>query len=180
MSDQMKNRVVGAIVLFSLAIIFLPKIFDGEKESRRRDFVAIPKKPIHQVPDMSKVLASNSTTNALNAEKVVIKQSTAVKKVVEVVSKNTPITLPKESIKAQAWVIRMGSFGNPDNVKALVAKLRKKGFTAFSIPSTPKMGTVNKVYVGPELNKKMLFKLQPKLKRLFKESGVIEKYDPLQ
>lgn len=191
MSDQMKNRVVGAIVLFSLAIIFLPKIFDGEKESQRREFVAIPKKPIHQVPDISKVLTSNNkksqlkdntnsqsrpTTNASNA---VIKQSTAVK-VVEVVSKNTSITLPKESIKAQAWVIRMGSFGNPDNVKALVAKLRKKGFTAFSIPSAPKVGSVNKVYVGPELNKKMLIKLQPKLKRLFKEGGVIEKYEPLQ
>jgi len=88
--------------------------------------------------------------------------------------------LPKKNIQAQAWVIRMGSFGNPDNVKAFVAKLRKNGFNAFSVPVVPKAGIVNKVYVGPELNKSVLLKLQPKLKRTFKESGVIVKYQPIQ
>jgi len=186
-SDQIKNRVVGAIVLFTLAIIFLPKIFDGEKETQRREFVAIPKKPVHQVPNMAKVVAKSPETAQISPpvdinNKATVKTpvKTVEKEKIAVKSKPAPVVVPKKSINAQAWVIKMGSFGNPNNVKAFVLKLRKKGFTAFSVPTVPKAGIVNKVYVGPELKKNALVKLQPKLKQAFNESGVIVKYKPLQ
>jgi len=193
-SDQIKNRVVGAIVLFALAIIFLPKIFDGEKESQRQAFVKIPTKPIHQQPDVSQIelskppVDSNREERLADDAKVAIKTAAAQAEDVEnkqdkVVSKpvKKPAVKPvvKPAIKAQGWVIRMGSFGNPNNVNTLLKNLRKKGFTAYSVPAVPRSGVTNKVYVGPELNKKTLQSLQPRLKKVFKESGVIEKYNPI-
>lgn len=213
MSDQIKNRVVGVIVLFALAIIFLPKIFDGEKQSQRQAFVTIPDKPTHQQPDVSKIqlnkppavkqetVAPKQTESELVvtektvAEKVasekaiqekLSQQETGSEKVNEAAKQSTVVTSsankiqPKPALKAEGWVIRMGSFGNPNNVNALVKKLRKQGFTAYSVPAVPRSGITNKVYVGPELSKKKLQAMQPKLKKAFKEAGVIEKYNPIQ
>jgi len=45
LTDQIKNRVVGTIVIFALAIIFLPDILDGKKQQSAVDFVTIPVKP---------------------------------------------------------------------------------------------------------------------------------------
>lgn len=196
MSDQIKNRVVGAIVLFALAIIFLPKIFDGEKESQRQAFVKIPTKPVHQQPDVSKIelskppvdtaLEEHSGDDAKISNKTVpstVQAEAAKSKQDKVVSKPVakPVVKPtvNPAIKAQGWVIRMGSFGNPSNVNTLLKNLRKKGFTAYSVPAVPRSGVTNKVYVGPELDKKKLQSLQPRLKKAFKESGVIEKYNPI-
>ncbi|MGB1298409.1 MAG: SPOR domain-containing protein [Psychrobium sp.] len=201
MSDQIKNRVVGAIVLFALAIIFLPKIFDGEKQSQRQAFVTIPDKPTHQQPDVSKIqlnkppVVKNEVVEPKKIDnEVVVTEKTVAAKVApvkaeqddEASKQSTVVTSPakkikpKPAIKAEGWVIRMGSFGNPNNVNALVKRLRKQGFTAYSVPAVPRAGITNKVYVGPELSKKKLQAMQPKLKRAFKEAGVIEKYNPLQ
>jgi len=205
-SDQIKNRVVGAIVLFTLAIIFIPKIFDGEKQSQRREFVAIPKKPIVEPTQINtpinndsvplKIKASESSeskeqvrvdTPALNIDPIdKINTQTTINKEVATKpdEKDTVLAKPTlkttNGIKAKAWVLRMGSFGNPDNVNALVKKLRNKGYTAFSVPRIPKAGISNKVFIGPELKQSVLVKFQPQLKRDFKESGVIEKYNPVQ
>ncbi|MGB0899056.1 MAG: SPOR domain-containing protein [Psychrobium sp.] len=196
MSDQIKNRVVGAVVLFALAIIFLPKIFDGEKESQRQAFVKIPTKPTHQQPDVSKIELSTPPVDITPNGKVVFEKSSGDKSVVKSVkdaandvgpddafNKSVPKQVTKsvvtKVIKAKGWVIRMGSFGNPSNVNTLLKNLRKKGFTAYSVPAVPRSGVTNKVYIGPELDKKKLQSLQPKLKKAFKESGVIEKYNPI-
>lgn len=196
MSDQIKNRVVGAIVLFALAIIFLPKIFDGNKESQRQAFVKIPTKPTHQQPDVSKIELSRAPVGATpaddgvpevistnladdkqeNIDVIETKQDEVVSKPASKPRVKPVVTSP---IKAKGWVIRMGSFGNPNNVNTLLKNLRKKGFTAYSVPAVPRSGVTNKVYVGPELDKKTLQSLQPKLKKAFKESGVIEKYNPI-
>ncbi|MCG7531742.1 SPOR domain-containing protein [Psychrobium sp. MM17-31] len=216
MSDQIKNRVVGAIVLFALAIIFLPKIFDGEKQSQRQAFVTIPDKPTHQQPDVSKIqldkppAAKKETIEPKQTEsEVIVTEKTAAataasekpiqeklsqqktgsakaEQVNDAAKQSTVVTSSakkiqtKPAIKAEGWVIRMGSFGNPNNVNALVKKLRKQGFTAYSVPAVPRSGVTNKVYVGPELSKKKLRAMQPKLKKAFKEAGVIEKYNPIQ
>jgi len=181
-TDQIKNRVVGAIVVFALAIIFIPKIYDGKKESKKREFVTIPQKPAHQIPknytmpkteEVSIVHLNNEEGAVIDSEN--IEESNQVESPTESMSEKGDVV----ASKAEAWVIRMGSFGNPDNVNAFVKKLREKGFTAFSVPAVPKLGISNKVFVGPELNHGVLVKLQPKLKNEFKESGVIVKYNPL-
>ena len=45
MSSAIQNRLVGTIILVALAVIFLPDILDGKKESNKDLFVDLPKRP---------------------------------------------------------------------------------------------------------------------------------------
>ncbi|NRA61992.1 MAG: SPOR domain-containing protein, partial [Psychrobium sp.] len=191
---------VGAIVLFTIAIIFLPDIFDGKKQSKRNDFSSIPSKPaVAVIPasDTTENAKTSSKDNRLVTEKVIEQSSgsaeTSNKSVaLPVVKTSKPVTKsqtkkPVITVKksktttiGKSWVITMGTFSQPDNVKPFLKKLRAKGFTAFSIPNNPIAGQITKVYVGPAIDKAALVKLQPKLKKAFKESGFITRYDPLQ
>ncbi len=45
MSSALQNRLVGTIILVAIAVIFLPDLLDGKKQSNRNLFVELPKKP---------------------------------------------------------------------------------------------------------------------------------------
>ncbi|MFO6424874.1 cell division protein DedD [Motilimonas sp. KMU-193] len=45
MATQFQNRLVGTIILVALAVLFLPSLLDGQKETYREEFVAIPIAP---------------------------------------------------------------------------------------------------------------------------------------
>ena len=184
MTDQIKNRVVGTIVIFALAIIFLPGILDGKKQQLRDDFKTIPVKPQYQTPQLAQIIqpdsppaqpAASTKTKVDTQPSVTVKpKPVTVKKLVTVSAKTSPAKVKP------AWVITVGSFKDPKNVRALLTKLRKNGFTAFSIPHTPQVNQTSKVFVGPALNKSTLIKLQPKLKSLINESGFISAYNPTE
>jgi DedD protein len=45
LSPALKNRLVGTIIVVAIAVIFLPDLLDGKKESKRDLFVDLPEKP---------------------------------------------------------------------------------------------------------------------------------------
>ncbi|MEM0910580.1 MAG: SPOR domain-containing protein [Pseudomonadota bacterium] len=45
MSDTLKNRLVGTIILVAVVVIFLPQWLDGEKQSSEQSFLKVPGKP---------------------------------------------------------------------------------------------------------------------------------------
>lgn len=62
-----------------------------------------------------------------------------------------------KDIAGNAWVVRVGSFSNPQNANALVAKLRQQGFVTFTRNITNSNGQkLTSVMVGPELRKERL------------------------
>ena len=46
MDQNTKNRLVGVIVIFALAVIFLPMILDGSGVRREQHDVVIPPQPL--------------------------------------------------------------------------------------------------------------------------------------
>ncbi len=66
------------------------------------------------------------------------------------------------------WVIQLGSFRHDKNVKALLGKLEKASYRAFSRKIQTSSGPLNKVFVGPDLEKKKLDAALPHLKELTK------------
>jgi DedD protein len=53
-------------------------------------------------------------------------------------------------------VIQLGSFRHQKNVKQLLDKLENAGYRAFSRPIETSSGSLTKVFVGPNLNKREL------------------------
>lgn len=113
-------------------------------------------------------------------EKQVITVDTEAKPSVE-----TPNVEPKEALKRPeksnlnefAWVIQLGSFSHKANVEALLEKLKRAGFTAFTKPIKTPSGTLTKVFVGPELDKKALESQLPQLKKLTKLNGRVTQFE---
>ena len=113
-------------------------------------------------------------------EKQVITVDTEAKPSVE-----TPKVEPKEAVKRPeksnlnefAWVIQLGSFSHKANVEALLEKLKRAGFTAFTKPIKTPSGTLTKVFVGPELDKKALESQLPQLKNLTKLNGRVTQFE---
>jgi len=62
LTDQIKNRVVGTVVIFALAIIFLPDILDGKKQQTSTQFVTIPVKPVATAVEINKVEPSQQVS----------------------------------------------------------------------------------------------------------------------
>ena len=66
-----------------------------------------------------------------------------------------------------AWVVRVGSFSNPQNANALVAKLRQEGYATFTRNITNSNGQkLTSVLVGPELRKAALEQQVEQLQQL--------------
>lgn len=101
---------------------------------------------------------------------------TATKKITTKKVAKTTVKAPEKAVIERAWVIHLGSFRHKQNVKELLAKLKKNGYVTFTKPIKTKNGTLTKVFVGPELIKSSLEKKLSKLKTLTGVQGKVARY----
>ncbi|RUM30742.1 MAG: SPOR domain-containing protein [Alteromonas sp.] len=201
MTSALKNRLVGTIIVVALAVIFLPDFLDGKKQTNREPFVSVPanppKKPIVEpesfpservakaaVPAVEieeetalddEPVSSGAVDNGTSDEATVAKVP-AVKAFEEEdkLASQTVVDTKSDAADDDAgWVIQLGSFRHEKNVKALLAKLEKAGYRAFSRKIQTSSGPLNKVFVGPDLDKKKLESALPHLKELTKLKGKV-------
>lgn len=187
---NLKVRLVGAIVLVSLAVILIPMILDGREiagtpvgESN------IPAKP--EAGFISKVipLTPAQEVKPVAADKLVVKKGLSAQMAGKAVgtsvkSQPTPIKVAKVAVKKQktpreglsAWAVQIGSFDSKKNAYALQNKLRKKGFSAFVETIYKKDTPSFRVRVGPELKRELAEKLRKKLENIHKGRTFIVKH----
>ena len=198
---NLKVRLVGAIVLVSMAVIFIPMILDGREiagtpvgESNipakpENGFISkvIPLTPTHEVkpvaaekPVIKKGLSAQTVNQVV---KTSVKPKTESK--AQVKSKSAaPIKVAKAAVKKKttpraglsAWAVQVGSFGSKKNAYALQNKLRKKGFAAFVETIYKKDTPSFRVRVGPELKRELAEKLRKKLASIHKGRTFIVKH----
>ena len=192
---------MGTIIVVALAVIFLPDFLDGKKQTNREPFVSVPanppKKPIVEpesfpservakasVPALEiedetaldeEQVASN-TGNSKNTDEASAAKAPVPKAFEEEDKLASQTVVDTKSASADddsGWVIQLGSFRHEKNVKALLAKLEKAGYRAFSRKIQTSSGPLNKVFVGPDLDKKKLESALPHLKELTKLKGKV-------
>ncbi|WP_334059450.1 SPOR domain-containing protein [Alteromonas sp. S005] len=201
MTSALKNRLVGTIIVVALAVIFLPDFLDGKKQTNREPFVSVPanppKKPIVEpesfpservakaaVPAveiedeiaLDEELVASSTGNSKNTDEATAAKAPVPKAFEEEDKLASQTVVDTKSASADddaGWVIQLGSFRHEKNVKALLAKLEKAGYRAFSRKIQTSSGPLNKVFVGPDLDKKKLESALPHLKELTKLKGKV-------
>lgn len=93
--------------------------------------------------------------------------------------KKEPKSEPKAALEA-AWTLQLGAFSNAKNVEALVIKLRKAGFKAYTLPSKPVDGSLTKVFVGPDVSQAKIERLRTEVKALTQLDGKVIAYNPLE
>ncbi len=189
MNDQLKQRLVGAIVLVSLAVIFIPMILPGgsgdsvktRKAPPEPDYRFPPPKSAPKAPAMSDPvivpMADAEVKSKTTEKKAVSKKASDTKPVskksVVSASDKKPKTKPGQ---VTAWIVQVGSFTSAPNAKALQDKLRKMGYASFVEAVKAKQGMNYRVRVGPELTRTLADKLQKQLAEKAKLKGVVQSY----
>jgi DedD protein len=194
-TSKFKNRLVGVTILCASAIIFLPAVIDGEKNTYEEEFVSTPIRP---EPITHSLVAQNNKSTLQDESNLTDSQQSEivvndVNMTTEAVAKNDDwqveevaqaVTVAKANIPVQqktqkiqvpdnAWTIQLGAFQNASNINALLKQLREAGFQAHTVPVEVKDGVLTRVFVGPDVSEKRLKEQLPRLKKLTKLNGKV-------
>lgn len=177
MDERLKRRLVGAVVLVSLAVIFLPMLLE-ERQGRevRIETSNIPPKPEVDEEFHSRVLPlpdDEPLIPPLSSER----RDAVMQAPVEVPSA-TPGAEPDSETRLglSAWVVQVASLSSRDNAEALVAKLRKGGHTAFLEQVYVNGKNLFRIRVGPEVDRKRAERAVEEIQERFKLKGQVVRY----
>ena len=201
MNERMKQRLVGAVVLVSLAVIFIPMLLDGGDEGGMPMFGSnIPEQPDYHFEPLDIPL---EPVEPIAAEKPLLLEKPEPAPAAETKSEPEPEPEPESSQQAAAsapepavppaqekkeasppvasdtgeegvaWVVQVGSFSQSDNALALRDKLRGAGFTAFVEKLTVDGARVYRVRIGPELRREAAESQLNRLQREMKMEGIV-------
>jgi len=184
--NHLKQRIVGAIVLVALAVIFIPMLLSGDKDKGMSIFgTNIPPKPANvakvktleipspqQPPAAEKVIRTPVDEQNVESVKAESKKPGSKAEKPAAVTKVEP-SITTKSKDAKAWAVQVGSFSNPDNALGLRNKLRQNGYHAFVEKVTTSKGEVYRVRVGPEVKRSEAEALQQELQTKLKLKGLV-------
>lgn len=116
---------------------------------------------------------------AVNEENADLPQTQENKAVTESSAQAIDVEEPdiEIEVKDSGWVVQLGSFRYEKNVNELIATLKQAGYRAYSRPVKTNMGVLNKVFVGPELERSRLEQALPHLQELTKLKGKITAFE---
>ena len=151
MEAPLQQRIVGAIVLVTLGVIFIPALLDGSGyKTRQVQDIEVKDKPTFP-PLAQKKLKPIATPIA----QIKTKQTEALKA--------DPKQPDKKPVKS--FALQVGTFGTNENAEKLRDELRKAGYTTFVHKMQSKGKTSYKVRIGPELEYSVLEKIKKDVKK---------------
>lgn len=195
MDQNLKNRLVGIVVIFSLAVIFLPMILDGSGVRQRQVEVVIPPKPSikPRVDLQQKVEVAEQRAAAIpKVTASVIDEDSPAEEVVETqpsveqpVAKPEPVPEPKPETSTEApksggltWVLQVGSFQDRSKALAERDRVRKSDIAAVFVEQFNLNGkSTYRVRLGPFVNRDRARVAQNKIKAKYNIDGIILKYE---
>jgi len=165
--DGIKQRLIGAVVLVALMIIFLPMFFGSGDMEPVDILIEIPEKP--PVPEFN-ITQPVKPSDQRKAEVAEETPEQTLQELVdkEVDNKNLPVS----------WALQVASFKERSNAEKLRDKLRKSGYKAYikyRLDVEPKM---IRVLVGPVLERAEIDKIKGTITRHHKLEGVVVRYLP--
>ena len=155
MDEALKKRLIGAAVLASLAVIFVPMLV--EEPADRQPLEAVPEPP-----------PAKPFESSLLREEVPLPPP-AVPPV-----SSEPAT-PRPGLAA--WVVQVGSFSSLENARKLVGRLRKAGLQVLDPERIELRGkALYRVQVGPVLERKRAEAMLPKVNKVAGTRGRVRSY----
>ncbi|EPO9975060.1 TPA: SPOR domain-containing protein [Pseudomonas aeruginosa] len=194
----LKQRIVGALVLIALAVIFLPMLFTREDESRQ---VVVEAPPRPQAPAMPSVEVQPTEVPELQpgeediAPEIVEEGSPAAagqpsQPPAQAQAASPPPSQPQPPAAPpspppaekrldannlpQSWSVQLASLSNRARAEELQKTLRSQGYNAY-IRSFDGM---NRVFVGPVIQRAEADRLRDQLSKQQKLNGFVVRFQP--
>jgi len=186
---QLKQRIVGAIVLVALGVIFIPMILNRDDNPTGIAGSNIPKKPPELEQLAKQTPPAMPTAPAMPAEtrQVVDKDTPPLPKATpELVKENAAKTAqpvketdtkmppkPVQTGKPHGFVVQLASFTDRGKALQLRDRLRKGKFNCFVESISGKRGTLYRVRVGPVIKRDEADQLQTQIARKYRLKGTL-------
>lgn len=150
MDKALQQRLLGAVILAALLVIFVPEWLDGAgHKSRYPQHIEMRAKPVFQP---MQEMPSASPQEA----------------------KKTPLIVTNRiRSSVHAWALQVGSFKDRANAQALKDRLIGEGFPAYVDALKTAKKTSYRVRIGPALDRSRVKKLQQKVLKEEKLKGMI-------
>lgn len=187
-----KQRIVGAIVLVALAVIFIPMLLPGHRDiGFTNGGSAIPPKPAElenlKVLELEKPQPVPLTREIVRTPIDEPSPATPAADIESTSEEEAPLqeetkpalstTQPEQPAAStpKAWAVQVGSFTQRDNAIRLRDKLRNKEYMAFVEQISSADKTFYRVRVGPEVSRDKAVALQKELQTKMKlqDSAVV-------
>jgi DedD protein len=184
-----KQRIIGAIVLVALAVIFIPILLPGHRDfgfTNTGTDSHIPPKPAElenlKVLELEKPLPAPAPREVIRtpiderspaAPETESETPTVEPKPESVETKPAPAPTSQEAktdtaTTPKAWVVQVGSFSNRGNAMRLRDQLRSKGYKTFVEQISTADKTFYRVRVGPVVTRDNALALQKELQAKMK------------
>ncbi|VXB98711.1 Cell division protein [Pseudomonas sp. 8AS] len=184
----LKQRIVGALVLVALAVIFLPMLFSREDELRQVvvDAPALPQAPA--IPEVAldpvevpQPIAEEQVppVEPLDVPEVAEAPTEAAPAAVAPVEPSQPVA-PAEPARLDAsslpvsWSVQLASLSSRSGAEELQKKLRSQGYNAY----VRTFEGMNRVFVGPLVERAEADRLRDQLNRQQKLNGFVVRFQP--
>ena len=193
MDIRLKQRLVGAVVLVALGVIFIPMVLQPPEQVQGPD-TDIPAQPAEDFKDRlatpvptpaptldqppRQVVAppdAASPATPASAPAVETPQTTA-----ELSNAEAEVPVPDQAPTAAAgpetWVVQVGVFSQEANAQALAKTLRAKGYSTFVERFAGKTSPNFRVRLGPFKDRADAVALQARLKREDQLAAMVRSY----
>lgn len=194
----LKQRMVGALVLLALAVIFLPMLLSREDESQRVQVdapampvapeapevelqpIAVPEPQLLPDEPPDEPIGADAAQSLEPSEPVVNEQPAAP------ITPAAPAAMPEPVLTSPApskldanslpisWSVQLASLSSSDGAQKLQKTLRSQGYNAY-IRSVDGM---NRVFVGPLIERAEADRLRDQLNRQHKLNGFVVRFQP--
>ncbi len=173
MDDRLKQRLVGALVLVALAVIFLPTLFSREHLRRVDRTSLIPPAPVVQPVEINKPVRPQNIVPAKPPEQM-------YKLLPEETVEQEPALRPALDERAipKAWVIQVASYKTTAEAEGLRDQLIAKGYKAYTRTLTLNKAKVSRVLVGPKISRQKSLSLKKTIDKQFKVDSMILRFQP--
>lgn len=200
-----RHRIVGAVVLVALAVIFLPMFLSSQPPENSQLAADRPGAGTRIVTTPVPPFAENAPPVTSPPAMKLAEKDASTKTVTHVVPVLEPVTegpvgkspaaapLPKSSVdskppksakattpkstppSAKGWTVQVGLFSHAENVSRLQERLKQKGYSVIVDPPTSSPGKLMRVEVGPYKDAAAAKAAQARLRDELSIEGVVRK-----
>ena len=181
MNDILKQRLVGALVIVVLAVIFWPVIFvgpQGEPLDRRTQVPSIPSLRQMQLdaPEPLQGIAPARTADAGGGATMpeALDQT--------VIAGNRPDSRQPEGLDQDgmpvAWTLQVVSVSKQGKAEALMQDLLDMGYKAYFKAVSHGDETLYRVYVGPKFEQYKMREAKRVIDKKFRVNSIVARYLP--
>lgn len=152
MDQKLKERLLGAVIILSVLIFFLPMLFKQSNENKNE--------------------LTQDVSDEANIEDTAVLENQLKELELEKKRLIHPVPVLSKEV-AKTWVLRMGVFSNPTNAKLLVTKLSAKGYQAYAQLDMSKGAKITRVFVGPKKSEFEIKQIRDQIKHDLKMQGIV-------